>query len=271
MASAAIALIPSCISGGQSLPSIGVQLYTIRDAMSIDPTGSLKKIAAIGYKKVEAAGYADGKTYGFTGKEIKSLLSDLGMELTSGHISQQVFETSFEQALGFMTEAGQQYAVFPWLAPENRTTIDQFKGYAATLNRCGEQAKAAGITVCYHNHDFEFQELDGELPMSVLLNETDPELVKMELDLYWITRAGHDPIAFFEAHKGRIPLWHVKDIANTPDRGFAEVGTGTIDFKKIFASKDLSGMKDFFVEQDVSDDPFKSLQTSYTNLTETIL
>lgn len=271
MASAAVAILPSCLSSGQASPSIGVQLYTVRNEMGTDPRGTLKKIADIGYKEVETAGYADGQTYGFGGKEFKSILSDLGLELTSGHMGQDVFENSFDQALEFMADAGQRYAVFPWLAPEKRTSIDQFKQYADTLNRCGEKAKKAGITVCYHNHDFEFQLLDGQLPVQVLLGETDADLVKMELDLYWIVKAGFDPIVFFEEHRGRVPLWHVKDMANTPEKGFAEVGTGTIDFTRIFEAKEVAGMKHFFVEQDMSDHPLQSLQTSYTNLTRQIL
>lgn len=271
LASTALAIMPSCLSASESSRKIGVQLYTVRQEMENDPMGTLKLIADIGYKSIEAAGYADGKTYGFSGKELKSILNDLGLEFTSGHIRQNVFENSFDQAIEFMTEAGQEYAVFPWLAPDQRTSIDQFKGYAETLNRCAEKAQKAGITVCYHNHDFEFQTLEGQLPIDVLMNETDADLVKMELDLYWITKAGFDPIAFFQEHQGRVPLWHVKDMANTPERGFAEVGTGTIDFKKIFEAKNASGMKCFFVEQDVSEHPMQSIQTSYTNLTEQIL
>ncbi len=272
VASAAIAAMPSLMASVvKPSTKIGVQLYTVRNEMSSDPKGTLEKIARIGYQKLEGAGYDAGKIYGFSGKEFGSIVSDLGMELTSGHMSSQVFAEGFDQALEFMVDAGQQYAVFPWLSPEQRVSLDQYKGYAATLSKCAEKAKSAGITVCYHNHDFEFQELDGELPMNILLSETDPEMVKIELDLYWITRAGLDPIQFFKDNSGRVPMWHVKDIANTPERGFAEVGTGTIDFKAIFAEKKTSGMKHFFVEQDQSANPLKSIELSYKNLTEKIL
>lgn len=273
VASAAIAIFPSCVtsSTGSDIPEIGVQLYTVRDAMAKDPRGTLEQVAKIGYKKIETAGYSDGKVYGFVGKEFKSFLDDLGLKLISGHISPQIFEESFDQALDFMVAAGQQYAVFPWLAPEQRETLDQYKGYAETLNKCAEKAKPANIKVCYHNHDFEFQQLEGELPMNILLRELDSELVDIELDLYWITKAGMDPITFFKENRKRVPLWHVKDMADTPEQGFAEVGTGTIDYSNIFAYADVSGMQHFFVEQDQSNDPMQSIQTSYQNLTQKIL
>lgn len=271
VASAAAMVLPSCFSASGTAHSLGVQLYTVRNEMSKDPRGTLEKIAKIGYKKLETAGYGAGKLYGFSGKEFKQIVGDLGLEFTSGHISQEVFADAFDEALEFMTDAGQQYAVFPWLSPEQRVSLDQYKGYAETLNRCAEKAKPAGITICYHNHDFEFQELEGELPMNVILRESDPALVKIELDLYWITKAGLNPLQFFKENSGRVPLWHVKDMADTPEQGFAEVGEDTIDFKAIFDQKEVSGMEHYFVEQDQSDNPIKSLELSYKNLTEKIL
>ena len=271
--SAAAALLPSCITSTseKGVPEIGLQLYTVRDQMAKDPEGTLERVAKIGYKKIETAGYADGKVYGFPGEVFAELLDGLGLEFVSGHIVKQHFEQSFDQVLEFLVEAGQQYAILPWLSPEERSTLDQYKQLGELLNRCAEKAQPAGVTICYHNHDFEFVEIDGELPMNVLISELDPKLVSIELDLYWVTKAGLDPLQYLKMNKGRIPLWHVKDMADTPEKGFAEVGEGIIDYPAIFDLGSQVGMKHFFVEQDQSDDPMKSIETSYVNLTKKIL
>ncbi|MFT6854623.1 MAG: sugar phosphate isomerase/epimerase [Cyclobacteriaceae bacterium] len=273
LVSAGIAFLPSCISSSNNSKKmdVGVQLYTVRDAMDKDPMGTLAKVAKIGYNQIETAGYSDGKVYGFEGKEIRKILGDLDLQFISGHIPLPDFRDNFDRVLDFMNEAGQQYAVLPWLQEDQRVSIDQYKGYAELLNINAEKAKSSGKVVCYHNHDFEFWNVDGEIPMQVLLNETDPELVKFELDLYWVHKADQNAATIFKENQGRFPLWHVKDMADTKERGFVEVGTGTIDYKAMFELKKESGMKYFFVEQDQSDDPMKSIETSYKNLTEDIL
>lgn len=273
IAASSIAFFPSCMTNTENalFPKVGLQLYTVRNQMTENPRLTLEKIAKFGYTQIETASYDDGKAYGYNAKELKTLLGDLGLELISGHIPLQNFQNSFDKVLDFMAEAGQKYAVMPYLFEEQRQSIDQYKSYAETLNECGEKAKQRDMVVCYHNHDFEFQLLQEQLPMDILLNETDPSLVKMELDLYWVVKAGLDPISFFEQNKGRTPLWHVKDMANTEKGEFAEVGTGTIDFKSIFDQKELSGMEHYFIEQDQSDDPLKSVEISFNNLTKKIL
>lgn len=272
VASAAVALFPSCIrSTNGEVPEVGVQLYTVRESMTEDPVGTLEKVAQIGYRKVETAGYGDGKVYGFTGKEFKNRLNDLGLKHISGHFSLDVFRSGFDQALEFMVEAGQKYVVMPWLSEDQRTSLDQYRSYAAILNTCAEKARPAGIKVCYHNHDFEFQPLEGELPMDVILKELDPDLVDIELDLYWISKVGLDPLDFFRENERRVPLWHVKDMADSPRMEFTEVGNGTIDYQRIFSDKKTSGMEHFFVEQDVSENPMLSIEASFNNLTKKIL
>lgn len=271
VASAGLAIFPSCTTSSGKDQKIGVQLYTVRNEMAADPKGTLEQVAKIGYKKIETAGYTGGKIYGYTAKEFKSIIDDLDLEFVSGHMSPQVFAEGFDQALDFMAEAGQQYAVFPWLAPEQRVSLDQYKGYAELLNKCTEKAAPTDIKVCYHNHDFEFQELEGRLPMDVLLDEFDPKLVDIELDLYWISKVGLNPVLFMMNNPQRIPLWHVKDMANTDEKGFAEVGEGSINFEEIFNNASVSGMKHFFVEQDQAEDPLKSIEISYKNLKEKIL
>ncbi len=270
--SVGIMAIPSCLSvSSKKEYSIGVQLYTVRDQMGKDPQGTLKKIADIGYKEIESAGFQNGKMYGFAGKEFQTIVSDLGLKNVSAHIPLDIFQNEFEEALEYMAASGEKYAVLPWLSADDRKSLDQYKSYAELLNRSGEKAKTYGIEVCYHNHDFEFIEIDGELPMKVILEGTDPDLVKMELDLYWINKAGLDAMEFFKQNRKRVPLWHVKDMDASPEKAFTEVGEGVIDYASIFEKKEISGMKHFFVEQDVSVDPMKSIETSYKNLTQKIL
>ncbi len=160
-----------------------------------------------------------------------------------------------------MNEVGQEYAALGYLREEERRSMDDYKRVADLLNSAGEKAKKKGIQLCYHNHDFEFQELEGQLPMYYLLDNTDPELVKMELDLYWITKAKYDIKDFFNKYNGRIPLWHVKDMDASGD--FTEVGSGSVDFETAFANKEVAGMKHFFVEQDQSNNPIKSIKKSF--------
>ncbi|MEQ8469764.1 MAG: sugar phosphate isomerase/epimerase [Marinoscillum sp.] len=280
IAAAAVVVMPSCVTKGSKeaakaivaaeQPEIGIGLYTVRDQMAKDPKGTLEKIAKIGYKKIEPFGFDGNKVFGLSAPEMNQICEDLGLKFISGHINPPVFSENWDAALEYMNIVGQKYAVWPWLPVEMRN-IETYKKIAETLNQAGEKAKSAGIEVCYHNHDFEFDVIDGQVGLDILANETDPDLVKFELDLYWVSKAGKDQIEQFKKFKGRVPLWHVKDMADTPEKGFAEVGEGTIDYKSIFEAKETSGMKHFFVEQDQSEDPMKSIEISYKNLTEKIL
>ena len=168
----------------------------------------------------------------------------------------------WDKAVDDAAEVGIKYMVCAYLSEEERGDLDQYKKVADQLNIAGERCKKSGIQLCYHNHDFEFKKQGDQYPYDVLLS-SDKNLVKMELDLYWVTKAGQDPIALFKKHPGRFPLWHVKDMDNTPEQAFAEVGSGTIDFKEIFKHKKEAGMKCFFVEQDkCPGDPFDSITKS---------
>jgi sugar phosphate isomerase/epimerase len=159
-----------------------------------------------------------------------------------------------------------------FLMPEERTSIAAYKKIAADLNKAGAICKKAGIQLCYHNHDFEFQELEGQIPFDILANETDPGLVKFELDLFWVSKAGKDPIDLFKQYKGRVALWHVKDMDNTPNKNFTEVGSGVIDYARIFKHAKTAGMKHFFVEQDVCPGaPLNSIRKSITYVQSTLL
>lgn len=235
---------------------IGLQLYTLRNEMGKDAKGTLAKVAAQGYKTVETFGYGNGKWFGMNAAELRAELHSLGLSTPSGHtfpagvFLQGGWEDKWKQAVNDAKAVGQEYIVIPWMEEQYRTDINNFKKMAGILNKAAGIAKQTGLRFAYHNHDFEFAPLGGTTGYDVLLKETDPKLVFFEMDIYWVSKAGKDPLAFFSQYPGRFALWHVKDMDNTPQKNFTEVGNGVIDFKKIFAHAKQSGMKYFFVEQD---------------------
>lgn len=256
---------------------VGIQLYTVRDAMQEDVRKTLEKVAEIGYKHLELAGYADGKFYGFEPSIFKSMVEDLGMKVISSHTGVEIKGVDLSNAESLAAdhaELGVKYCVKPWLIEERRTTIDSYKQVAEELNLIGEVMSKYDIQFGYHNHDFEFDTVEGKTPYyDVLIPETDPELVVMEIDVYWATKAGQDPVEIFNKFPGRFGLWHVKDMTETEEQYFAPVGTGVIDFNRIFAAKEKAGMKYFFVEQDSTKvyAPMEAIEISYDNLTNKIL
>jgi sugar phosphate isomerase/epimerase len=254
---------------------IGLQLYTVRDAMQKDPAATLARVAAIGYNSLEGATYTGTENfYGLDAKAFAKLIKQnglvmpsshyrLGEEKNKGEVVKGTILNNWDKAVENAATVGIKYMVCAYLSEEERGGNDHYKYIADQLNKAGETCKKSGIQLCYHNHDFEFKSQENKVPYDILLNETDKELVKMELDLYWVGKAGKDAIAMFNQHPGRFPLWHVKDMDNTPDKAFTEVGNGTINFKKIFASANKAGLKYFFVEQDKTPgDPFVSITKS---------
>ena len=271
-------VLPSLLRAGNA--AIGLQLYTVREQMAKDPGETLSKVAKIGYNSLEGATYNTGveKFYGMDAESFRSLLANNGLvmrschyrygedpngaTLTNGQYNGTILH-DWDQAVQDADTLGLQYMVCAWLSEPERGTLDHYKKMAADFNIAGEKCRKAGIEFCYHNHDFEFVAQDGKYPYDILLSETDPKLVKMELDLYWATKAGQDPIKLFQSHPGRFPLWHLKDMDNTPEHAITEVGNGTIDFKAIFAQKKVAGMKYWFVEQDhCPGSPFESIAKS---------
>lgn len=237
----------------------GLILYTVRDDMQKDPTGTLEKVAAIGYEVVEAAGYANGKIYGMKPSEFKRTVESFGMKLISSHT--MVDDKNVDKVVEDAVAAGLEYVIHPWMKGGD---MDVFKKMAENLNKYGEKFRKAGIGYGYHNHSFEFEAKDGVLPYDVLLQGTDPNLVAFEMDLFWITKGGHDPWEYFAKYPGRFEIWHVKDMKGSGDRDMTEVGNGVIDFNKIFHLKDRAGMKYYFVEQDTCKNhtPLKSIEIS---------
>jgi sugar phosphate isomerase/epimerase len=235
---------------------IGLQLFTLRIDLSKKPLETLQKVAELGYKELETFGYNQGKWFGMTASEFSKVLKDLGMSSPSGHtfpggmFLQSGWEDKWKKATADAKALGQEFIVIPWLEEPHRKSIDNYKKIAAGLGNAALIAKDAGLQLAYHNHDFEFNLIEGQRGMDILLNETDASMVKIELDLYWAVKAGEDPLAMFESHPGRFSMWHIKDMDRTERKFFTEVGNGVIDFKSIFAKAKKSGMKHFFVEQD---------------------
>ena len=244
----------------------GLALYTVRAEMSKDPKGTLEKVAEAGYAYVEAANYSKGKFYGMSPAEFKAQLKKLNLQPLSAHQGSVTLENA-DTMIADVKAAGFQYFVVP-IPPMGMFKYDRVAGkmgmegtveeLASILKTLGEKCNAAGIKLLYHNHDFEFMaDSNGVVPIDYLLDNLDPEYVNFQMDLYWVTKAGADPLAYFEKYPGRFKIWHVKDM---DDQGrFAPVGRGTIDFGKILEKKSESGMKYYMVEQDRTFDGLKPL------------
>lgn len=263
---------------------IGLQLYTVRDAMAADPVAALAKVAKTGFTSVEGATYTGTELfYGMRPGDFANVLKQnglimpsahyrLGEELVNGEHQKGTIMNDWKKAVDDAAEAGVQYMVCAYLSQSERGNLDHYKNVANMLDIAGETCRGAGIQLCYHNHDFEFIQENGKHPYEILLESTDKNLVKMEMDLYWVTKANQDPIALIDKHPGRFPLWHVKDMDKTPEKKFTEVGNGTIDFKKIFTQAKKSGLKYFFVEQDVCPgDPFNSIAQSISYIKKNLV
>ncbi|MBK0379887.1 sugar phosphate isomerase/epimerase family protein [Mucilaginibacter segetis] len=259
---------------------IGLQLYTVRDAMQADPIAALKRVAKIGFNSVEGATYTGTqKFYGMEPAEFSKVLKDNGLIMPSSHYmlgekldAKGTISNDWQKAVDDAAAVGLKYMVCAYLLDNERGPISHYREVAERLNKGGEICKKAGIQLCYHNHDFEFIKEDGKLPYEALLTHTDPDLVKMEMDIYWMYKAKQDPITMFNRYPGRFPLWHVKDMDNTPKQMFTEVGNGVIDFKKIFAHAGKAGMKYFFNEQDICPgDPFDSITQSYNYIKKNLV
>ena len=244
------------------LDKVGLQLYTVRDQMKADFEGTLAHVAEIGYKEVEFAGYFD-----HTPADVRAILDRHGLSAPSTHIALGEID-AWKASLDTAKAIGHEYIVVPWIPQEKRLTLDGWKNVAGVFNRAAQLAHDAGLQFAYHNHDFEFPKLEGQVPYDVLLQNTDPKLVQLEIDLYWLTKGGQDPLSYFSRWPGRIPLVHVKDSAGAPEHKMVDVGQGKIDWKRIFAKKDQAGIKHAFVEHDQPPQPFDDIAVSYRNLSQ---
>lgn len=253
--------------------SMGVQLYTVRNELEKDLEGTIAKVAAIGYKEVEMY-----SLHGKPASEVAQILTLSGLKSPSGHYMLDTLRSGWEKQIEDAKTLGMEYMVCPILPEEERNSLDNYRKLADLFNQRGEDCRKAGMRFCYHNHNFEFQSFDGVLAYDELLQRTDPELVQMELDCFWITYAGHDPLEYFDRHPGRFALLHIKDLKadvetslESPEgfNPFTEVGRGRIDWTRILGAAEKAGVKHIFVEQDETDgSPLESLQVSYNYLSE---
>ena len=274
--------------------AVGLQLYTITSILVKDIPGTLKQIAAIGYKELESAESMKGPYYGKAPKVFAAMAKDAGLTWISNHVeggplmkptprpasdttsrkpkkpNSPFFRNLKEDYQVLVDDAAEGGLGFLVCASIPLGTGDEIKEAASILNTAGEAAKKAGITLCYHNHTHEFTAVEGIMPYDYLLSQTSPDILKLELDLAWATKAGADPLELFKKHKGRFPLWHVKDI-DAVKKLPVEVGTGIVDFKRIFAEAKKAGMQHFFVEQDDAPKPMDNITTSYNNIVAKIL
>ena len=257
---------------------IGLQLYTLRNVMGKDIPGTIAKVAEIGYTSVEPFGYASGKYFGMSVEDFAAIFKQNNLKTPSGHYTMMDFllkgdEDQLKKTVADAAKMNHEFFVIPYLTDNLRTSLDDYKKLAVKLNRAGEEAKSAGMQLAYHNHDFEFKDWgDGKTGFEVLRTETDHKLVSFEMDMYWVSRAGHDPIELIKSNKGRFKLWHIKDMANTPQKEFTEVGSGVINYKEIFKYQKESGMKYFYVEQDQVKIPvYDSITQSLAYLKKNIL
>jgi len=273
-----------------------LQLYTLGDLMTTDSNGTLKKLAAIGYTELESAGSNKGNYYGFKPKEFATIVKDAGLHWRSAHVGGAPFtmeqilkmaknaqdsarikamadrfknmgkmlnlKDNHQQLADDAAEGGISYLVCSSIPV---STLDEIKTAVDVFSKAGEACKKNGVQFAYHNHTTEFDEVEGHRPFDYILGNTDKELVKMELDLAWATKAKQDPVALFKQHPGRFPLWHVKDLDKTTQMP-TEVGAGIVDFKTVFDHVKDAGMKYFFVEQDQAPQPLQNITNSYNYL-----
>jgi sugar phosphate isomerase/epimerase len=263
-------ILPMAGGAAAGIERLGVQLYTVRDALPKDFDGTLAKIAAIGFKEVEFAGYA-----GRSPAQVRDALKQQGLSAPAAHVDYPSLGEKWPQVLEAAATIGHTHLVNPWIDESIRKQPDSWKRIAETFNRAGEASRKARIQFAYHNHHFEFAPVNGVLPFDMLLQACDPELVKFELDLCWIAVAGRDPLDYFARHPGRFPLVHVKGLAKKPAEGAAapidrvladitDVGAqDTIDWPRIFARSSQAGIRHYFVEHDVPKSAFDSLKASY--------
>ncbi len=276
----------------KSLPGPGLQLFTLFGVMDDDVHGSLKKVAETGYREIESAFSKKGGYYGMSPKAFAKTVADLGMHWRSHHVLGAPFKLppgakmplgadgkpivippmknlrdNYQELVDQAAEGGVSYLV---CANTPIDTPDEVKASIEVLNKTAEAAHKAGLLFAYHNHDKEFKPQGERVPYDMILSQTDPEKLKMELDLGWALKAGKDPVKLFTEHPGRFHLWHVKDM-DAKDGRIVELGKGQFDFKRIFDHATESGMQYYFIEQDGAPHPFENIATSYRYLKKNIV
>lgn len=230
----------------KTLPAFGIQLWTVKEDMSTNAKDTLQKLSSYGYKLIESFEGQKGMFWGMKHTEFKKYMDDLGMKIISSHCD---YTKDFERKAAEAAEIGMKYLICPYKGPQK--SIDDFKRFADEFNKSGEICRKSGIRFAYHNHDYSFKSINGELPQDVMMKGTDKHLVDFEMDIYWVVAAGEDPKAWFAKYPNRFRLCHVKDLAKTAKgHESVQIGKGTIDFKSILKAAAAQGMKYHIVEQE---------------------
>ena len=239
-------LLPSLVNAEvKKVKNIGIQLYTFRTEMLADAKGTLQQIASLGIKQIESAGSEKGYYYGLSPKEMKQACVDLGMTLRSGHVH---IDDKWKQTMDEAAESGQEFVICSTM-PSNGQTVDNYKRVAENFNKAGEECKKLGLKFGYHNHEYEYETNNGQVLYDVLLDNTQADLVHMELDLGWVIVGGKNPLDYFNKYPGRFPLWHLKDMDLTKKHS-VEFGKGGLDILEMMKHREVAGLKYFFVEQE---------------------
>ena len=298
----ALVLSSGIFKSGPLLDKIGIQFFSLPKMLDENLTGALSMLSKIGYKEAElygpysfstpsaierwnavtpSLGFKGSGYFGHTAKEMKKLLEDNGFSVPSIHTDLDTLQTRMDKLGEAARVLGNTYVVLPSIPPENRKTLDDYKKMAESFNKIGESAKAQGVKFAYHNHGYGLKEVNGQIPLEIIFSNTDPSLVFFEMDLYWTTAGGGDPIALLEKYKGRYPLMHVKDMVKkvhfSGDGGdpkqwielfpyMTTAGNGVLDLKSIITKAKENGTKHFIVEQDMVKEPEVALKKSFDYL-----
>ncbi len=243
-----------------SLDEFGIQLYTLRDDFPKDPKGVLKQLASLGYKQIEGFEGAQGMFWDMGNKEFKKYLDSLGLNMVSSHCD---IKKDFEAKAAQAAEIGMEYLICPYVGPQ--TSVDEWKKVTDRFNECGAICKKNGIRFAYHNHAYTFVPFSGMIPHDFVMDNTDPDLVDHEMDIYWVVTGGADPIEYLKKYPNRFRLCHIKDRMKGVDAkehsASCDLGTGMIDFPKILKVAKEQGMKYYILEQERYDNstPMKSV------------
>lgn len=231
---------------GKKIPEFGIQLWTVKEDMAANAKDTLKQLASFGYKQIESFEGKQGIFWGMTNKEFKSYLDSVGTKIISSHCDTK---TDFERKAAEAAEIGMKYLICPHKGPQK--SIDDFKKIADEFNKNGEVCRKNGIRFAYHNHDYSWKPIDGQLPQEVMMDNTDKDLVDFEMDIYWVVAAGKDPLVYLKKYGNRFRLCHVKDLAKTAAGSEScQLGKGSIDFKTVLSTASANGMKYYIVEQE---------------------
>jgi sugar phosphate isomerase/epimerase len=274
-AAALIGVRPVFPAADGKLETIGLQLYTVRELLKDDFEGTIARVAEVGYQELEFAGY-----FGRSAKDVRAVVERNGLKPTSTHVDYETLGDPWPAMLETASVIGHRFVVCPSIPDELRSEPDGWKRAAETFNRAGEASRRAGIRFAYHNHHVELASVGGKRPYDLLLADTDPDLVAMEMDLCWTTVGGADPLDYFRRNPGRFPLVHVKDVKSIPTPSASEtyvpfpraialmtdVGDGVIDWKRIFAQSREAGIEHAFVEHDEPTAPLDCIRNSYRYL-----